>query len=81
MKHIIAVISVMAVMVALLAVPAFATQPIVASPRGGGSSFGSNNCVAYDSALVVHNGTAVRSQQRPIEVREAQASCNDANQK
>jgi len=81
MGRITAVLSVMAVMVVMLAVPAFATQPVVGSPQSGGSSFSSNNCVAYDSALVIHNGTAVRLQQRQAEIKGAQASCNNADQK
>jgi hypothetical protein len=81
MKRIIAVLSMMAVMVAMLAVPALATQPVVGSPQSGGSSFSSDNCVAYNSALVIHNGSAVRSQDRQAEIKGAQASCNNANQK
>jgi hypothetical protein len=79
-KRVIALLSVMAVMVTMLAVPAFATQPVEGSPQRGGSSFGSNNCVAYNSALAIHNGTAVRFQDRQAEVKVAQASCNNANQ-
>ena len=79
MKRIMAMPSVMAVLVAMLAVPALATQPVVPSPQRGGSSFGSDNCVAYNSALVIHNGTAVRFQDRQAEVMVAQASCNNSN--
>jgi hypothetical protein len=80
MKRIIAVLSVMAVMVAMLAVPAFATQSVVPSPQRGGDSFSSDNCVAYNSAQVIHNGAAVRFQDRQAEVKVAQATCNNANQ-
>ena len=79
MRRIMAMLSVMVVMLAMSVAPAFATQPVVPSPQRGGSSFGSDNCVAYNSALVIHNGTAVRFQDRQAEVMVAQASCNNAN--
>jgi hypothetical protein len=81
MRRIMAMLLVMAVMLAMSVAPALATQPVEGSPQAGGSSFRSNNCVAYNSALVIHNGTAVRFQDRQAEVKVAQASCNNANQK
>ena len=58
MRRIMAMLSVMAVMLAMSVAPALATQPVEGSPQRGGSSFSSNNCVAYNSAQVIHNGSA-----------------------
>jgi hypothetical protein len=74
-------LSVVSLMVVMAVGPAFATQPVAGSPQGGGSSRTSDNCVAYNSAQVIHNGSAVRFQERQTEVKGMQASCNDANQK
>jgi hypothetical protein len=81
MRRIMAMLSVMAVMLAMSVAPALATQPVEGSPQRGGSSFSRNNCVAYNSAQVIHNGSAVRFQDRQAEVMVAQASCNNADQK
>jgi hypothetical protein len=61
MKRTVAMLLVMATMLAMSVAPALATQPVEGSPQGGGS-FSSSNFVAYNSALAIHNGTAVRSQ-------------------
>ena len=80
MRRIMAMLSVMVVMLAMSVAPALATQPVERSPQSGGSSFSSDNCVAYNSAQVIHNGTAVRFQDRQAEVKVAQATCNNADQ-
>jgi hypothetical protein len=84
MKRILVLLTVVALMLVMLAMavgPASATQPVEGSPQGGGSSRSSDNCVAYNSAQVIHNGSAVRDQPRQSEVKGMQASCNHANQK
>ena len=84
-KRILVLLSVVALMVVMLAMavgPAFATQPTEFNPpQHPGGSRNSDNCVAYNSAQVKHNGSAVRNQDRQSEVKGMQASCNHANQK
>jgi hypothetical protein len=70
------VVALMMVMLAMAVGPAFATQPVEPNPSGGSGSFNSNNCVAYNSALVIHNGTDVRNQDRGEGIKEQQALCN-----
>jgi hypothetical protein len=85
MKRILVVLTVVALMLVMLAMavgPAFATQPTEFNPpQHPGGSRNSDNCVAYNSAQVKHNGSAVRNQNRQSEVKGMQASCNHANQK
>ena len=75
------VVALMMVMLAMAVEPAFATQVLAPNPGGGSDSFNSNNCAAYETAVWIHNGSAVRSQERQTEVKRQQARCNNANQK
>ena len=85
MKRILVLLTVVALMVVMLAMavgPAVATQQTEFNdPQHPGSSQNSNNCVAYNSAQVKHNGADVRDQPRQSEVKGMQASCNHANKK
>ena len=71
----------MVVMLAMVAGAAFATQGLKPNPVGGFGSFSSNDCVAYYSAQLIHNGSAMRYQDRQAEMEAQQVSCNNANQK
>ena len=82
MKRIVMLLTVVALMLVMAVGPAFATQPTEFNPpQHPGGSRNSDNCVAYNSAQVKHNGSAVRNQDRQSEVKGMQASCNNANQK
>jgi hypothetical protein len=84
MKRILVLLSVVAMMVVMLAMavgPAFATQGLAPNPAGGSGSFNSNNCAAYYTAVCIHNGSVVRTQDRQTEVKDNIQPCNNANQK
>ncbi len=73
----------MMVMVAMAVGSVFATQPTEFNPpQHPGASRNSDNCVAYFSAQVIHNGADVRTQTpRGGLVKGQQATCNHTNQK
>jgi hypothetical protein len=86
MKRIVMVLSVVVlimVMVAIAVGPVFATQPTEFNPpQHPGASRNSDNCVAFFSAQVIHNGADVRTQTpRGGLVKEQQATCNNASPK
>jgi len=90
MKRIVMLLSVVVlVMVAIAVGPVFATQPTEFNPTqhnpqhpGYPGSRNSDNCVAYFSAQVIHNGADVRNQTpRGGLVKEQQATCNNASPK
>jgi hypothetical protein len=92
MKRIVMLLSVvvlMMVMVAIAVGPVFATQPTEFNPPqhdpqhpGYPGSRNSDNCVAFFSAQVIHNGADVRTQTpRGGLVKEQQATCNNASPK
>jgi hypothetical protein len=60
---------VMAAMILAMAMPAFA------------DSASSDNCIATASSAIIHNGFAVRYQDRQAEIKGLQAGCNHANDK
>ena len=80
MRRIIAVLSVMALMLAMSVAPAFATQPLEPNP-GSPLQPSNNNCIATGSSALTHNGSAVRNQDRQAAIQGLQATCNNANQK
>jgi hypothetical protein len=92
MKRIVVLLTVvvlMMVMVAMAVGPVFATQPTEFNPPqhdpqhpGYPGSRNSDNCVAFFSAQVIHNGADVRTQTpRGALVKGQQANCIHANQK
>jgi hypothetical protein len=83
MVMLLTVVVLMMVMVAMAVGPVFATQPTEFNPpQHPGASRNSDNCVAYFSAQVLHNGADVRNQTpRGGLVKGQQATCNNANQK
>lgn len=54
---------------------AFATQPVEGNTNNGGQTGTQDNCIAAYSSQVIHNGSAVRGQDRQAEIAALQATC------